>query len=259
MIDSTSIAIIPARMNSTRFPGKPMAKIHDIPMIGHVYKRAQKIKNVDLICVATCDIEIFDYISGINGLAIMTSEKHERATERTAEALETIEKEYKQEYDIVAMIQGDEPMFNPHDIDEAITSMKEENEINIVNLMNKVTNEEDFVDPNNVKVVIANNYDALYYSREPIPSNWKKQNKHDMLVQTGLIVFRGCYLKRFLEMQPTDLEKIESCDMLRVLEHGDSVRMMMSDTRSIGVDSPTDLELAEKLMHNDAVMKSYKD
>ena len=259
MIDPTAIAIIPARMSSTRFPGKPMAKIHDMPMIGHVYRRSETIKNVDLVCVATCDAEIFDYINDINGLAVMTSDKHERATERTAEALDKVERLYKKEYDIVAMIQGDEPLFNPMDIDDAIALMKTEQEINIVNLMNKVTNEGDFLDPNNVKVVVANNSDALYYSREPIPSNWQEQHKHNMLIQTGLIVFRANYLNKFLAMKPTDLEEIESCDMLRVLEHGDNVRMMMSETRSIGVDSPTDLEIAEKLMINDTVMKSYKD
>jgi 3-deoxy-manno-octulosonate cytidylyltransferase (CMP-KDO synthetase) len=259
MIDSKAIAIIPARMNSTRFPGKPMATIHNIPMIEHVYRRSEIIKNVDLVCVATCDKEIFDYINGINGFAVMTSDKHERATERTAEALDKIKTEYKKEYNIVAMIQGDEPMFNPADIDEAITLMKSEKEINIVNLMNKVANEADFIDPNNVKVVIANNGDALYYSREPIPSNWKEQHKKNMLIQTGLIIFRANYLNKFLAMKPTELEEIESCDMLRVLEHGDSVRMMMSETRSIGVDSPTDMAVAEKLMMNDSVMKSYKD
>lgn len=259
MINPKAIAIVPARMDSTRFPGKPMATIHDIPMIGHVYRRSELIKNVELVCVATCDREIFDYINKINGLAVMTSDKHERATERTAEALDIIKKEYKKEYDIVAMIQGDEPMFNPADIDEAIALMKLEKEINIVNLMNKVANDADFIDSNNVKVVIANNGDALYYSREPIPSNWKEQHKNNMLIQTGLILFRANYLNKFLAMKPTELEEIESCDMLRVLEHGDSVRMMMSETRSIGVDSSTDLEVAEKLMINDSVMKNYKD
>ena len=257
MINSKALAIIPARMDSTRFPGKPMAMIHGMPMIGHIYYRSKLIKNADRICVATCDREIFNYIEGINGLAVMTSKDHERATERTAEALEKINNLFKEEYSTVAMIQGDEPMFKPYDIESAISLIHKDENLNIVNIMNQTDDEEDFKDHNNVKVVVAHNGDALYYSREPIPSSWKDQHSKTMLIQTGLMVFRSTYLTKFLSMTPSKLEEIESCDMLRVLEHGDRVRMLMSDNRSIGVDSPSDLASVENLMTNDSLMKSY--
>jgi len=248
-----SMAVIPARMGSSRFPGKPLARIHGIPMIEHVYRRSLKIQKVDLVCVATCDSEIFDHISSIGGQCIMTSDNHERATERTAEALEKISEDSNQKYDIVAMIQGDEPMFNPIDIDKSISAIEENSRINIINLMNEATNEEDFVDLNNVKVVVDYNNNALYFSREPIPSNWKEGHKRKMLLQTGLITFKAKYLKKFIEMKPTFLEEVESCDMLRIIENGDPVRMMMSKTRSIGVDTPEDLLLVEQIIKKNEI------
>jgi len=234
-----------------------MAKINNMPMIGHVFYRSKMIASVDLVCIATCDKEIFDYIESIKGLAVMTSESHERATERTAEALKKITKKYSTNFDIVAMIQGDEPTFDPEDVDRAISTITSDSNKYIVNLMNRITSEEDFLDCNTVKVVVDNNCNALYFSREPIPSDWKNNQKNQMLVQTGLIVFRAEYLERFLEMEPTKLEKIESCDMLRVLEHGDQVLMLEAARRSIGVDTASDLEVAERLMIKDPIALKY--
>ncbi len=250
-------AIIPARMDSSRFPGKPMKEIHGMPMIGHIFQRSKFISNADIICVATCDQEIFDYINDSGGIAVMTSDKHKRATERTAEALTSIEKNMNLKINLVAMIQGDEPMFSPSDIDAGISQMKDDMSINIVNLMNEAMDDDDFHDQNNVKVVTSKNGDALYYSREPIPSNWPNLDKYQRYIQTGLMIFKSNYLNKFLKMDPTPLENIESCDMLRVLEHGDSVRMVLSETRSIGVDTPADLAMAEKLLASDEIMSTY--
>jgi 3-deoxy-manno-octulosonate cytidylyltransferase (CMP-KDO synthetase) len=111
------VGLIPARMGATRFPGKPMAKICGIPMIGHVYKRSKMAKSVDLMCVATCDQEIADYINSIGGKAIMTKNTHERASDRCAEAMLSLEKELGHKIDIVVMIQGDEPLVYPEMID----------------------------------------------------------------------------------------------------------------------------------------------
>ena len=252
-----TIAIIPARMDSSRYPGKPMKKINGIPMIGHVYKRSKLIKDIDFVCVATCDNEILDYIESIGGMALMTSNTHERATERTAEALEILKNEHSKEFNIVAMIQGDEPMFDPIDVSNAIKKLKDRTKLNIVNLMNRITNSNDFKDKNNVKVVVDRNSDALYFSREPIPSDWTKDGQHAMLIQTGLIIFRSDYLKRFLSLESTDLEKVESCDMLRILEHGDKVHMLEARSRSIGVDTKEDLKLVENLMYNDPTTLNY--
>ena len=252
-----SVAIIPARMGSSRFPGKPMEMINGMPMIGHVYHRSQMIENINTVCVATCDKAIFDYIESIGGIALMTSELHERATERTAEALDILKNEFGDEFEVVAMIQGDEPMFDPMDVSHAVDEMNNRSELNIVNLMNIANDLDDFRDENNVKVVVDNDSHALYFSREPIPSNWSKDAHHQMLIQTGLIVFRSNYLRKFLSMEPTNLEQQESCDMLRILEHGDKVFMLEAKTRSIGVDTVEDLKLVEDLIKNDQNTHNY--
>tara|TARA_B000000475_G_C15989741_1_gene444567 strand:+ start:994 stop:1776 length:783 start_codon:yes stop_codon:yes gene_type:complete len=254
-----TVSVIPARMDSTRFPGKPMKEILGIPMIQHVFYRAQMINNSHEVCVATCDKVIYECINDIGGLAIMTSNSHERATDRTAEALIKLKEEYNKEFDIVAMIQGDEPMFKPDEVASGIAEIQNNPETNIVNLMNKSNSHEELSDPNNVKVVFDNKNDALYFSREPIPSDWNKSNEISGYIQTGLIIFKVSYLNKYLKMQTTPLEEIESCDMLRVLENGEKIKMLEIPTRSIGVDVQEDLRTAEKLMQVDPILAKYLD
>jgi 3-deoxy-manno-octulosonate cytidylyltransferase (CMP-KDO synthetase) len=253
----SAITIIPARMGSSRFPGKPMKLINGMPMIGHVFHRAKLIKNADLVCVATCDNEIYDYIVSIGGIAIMTSNEHERCTDRTAEALDNLKKENLKNFSIVALVQGDEPMFNPVEIDLGIKTLASNDSHNIVNLMWKINSEDQFLDKSNLKVVTDRLNRALYISREGIPSNWKQNQRLNMFLQTGLIIFRAAYLKKYTKMDPTPLEKIESCDMLRVLENGDPIQMLEVDTRSISVDTPEDLEVVENLMSLDYLSSQY--
>ena len=132
------LALIPARMGSRRFPGKPMAEIHCKPMISHVFENVKKNLILSDVAVATCDEEIFNYIESIGGRAIMTSNKHERASDRCAEALLIIEKEDNIKYDIVVMVQGDEPMIYPDMITEAVSPMLNDSEILITNLLGKI-------------------------------------------------------------------------------------------------------------------------
>ena len=163
------LAIIPARMGSSRFPGKPMEKILDKPMIGHVYENVIKCDLLTKTVVATCDQEISDYINSIGGQAIMTSDKHERASDRCAEALGYLEEDGIQ-YDIVVMVQGDEPMTHPDMISEAVAPMLKNPEIIVTNLLGEVESEEEFEDRNCIKVVCDLDSNALYFSREPIPT-----------------------------------------------------------------------------------------
>jgi len=149
-----TIAIIPARMNSSRFPGKPMAKIHGIPMIGHCYYRTRMCKDLLNTYVATCDKEIYDFIESIGGNAIMTSDSHERASDRTAEAMLKVEAILKEKVDLVVMVQGDEPMISPDMVSSSIKPFIEDKSINVVNLMAKIDNIESFEDCNEIKVVI---------------------------------------------------------------------------------------------------------
>src|SRR3989304_8143510 len=187
------IGIIPARMASSRFPGKPLAEICGIPMVGHVYFRSKLSKTLHEVYVATCDKEIADYIKSIGGKAIMTSDTHERASDRTAEAMLKIEKETRRKVDIVVMIQGDEPMICPEMIEKAVKPMFGDKNILITNLMAELKNEKEFEDPNEVKVVVDKFNNALYFSREPIPSRKKGAKQVPMLKQVCIIPFRRDY------------------------------------------------------------------
>lgn len=241
------LAIIPARMGSSRFPGKPMALLLGKPMIGHVYERVAKSNILTHTIVATCDQEIFDYIQFIGGKAVMTSDKHDRASDRCAEALLSLEKEYNMKYDIVVMIQGDEPMTRPEMINEAIRPMLDDANIQVVNLLGKITDKAEFEDKNCIKVVCDLEKNALFFSREPIPSRSKTSNIQ-MGKQVCIIPFRRDYLLQYTALKPTPLEEIESIDMLRILEHGMRVRMVETEYDTRAVDTPEDLELVEKLM-----------
>ncbi len=250
------IAIIPARMNSSRFPGKPMKEINGIPMIGHCLNRAKLCKSLDDVYVATCDEIIFDYIKSIDGKVVMTSNSHERASDRAAEALEKIEASINKKFDIVIMLQGDEPMVTPKMIDKSLEPFVDEN-VKVVNLYSKITQASEYKDSNEVKVVIDKFNDAMYFSREPIPSEKKGGKDFDKYKQVCVIPFRREALIEFNAMDETPLEAIESVDMMRLLENGQKVRMIEIDEDSYSVDVQADLDKVAKLMINDALVKKY--
>jgi len=250
------IGIIPARLSSTRFPGKPMATIHGMPMVGHCYHRARLTQGLAATYVATCDEEIADYIRSIGGLAVMTAASHTRATTRTAEAMECIEASTGEQADVVVMVQGDEPLILPETIAETLGHFNAP-AVEIVNIMSHLRTYDQFVDRNNVKVVVNQNSDALYYSREPIPSPWRGLEDVPMYMQTGIIAFRRDVLLRFNRMAETRLEQIESVDMNRVLETGGRIRMVLTEAITIGVDTPQELKDAEELMNTDQTMGRY--
>ena len=253
------IAIIPARMGSTRFPGKPMAKIHGVPMVGHVYFRTKMCSLLSKTYVATCDQEIYDYILSVGGEAVMTSDTHERCSDRTAEAMLKVESATGRKVDIVVMVQGDEPMVTPQMIEAAVHPMLGDPSIQVVNLMARMANVEEFEDPNEVKVVVDLQDRALYFSREPIPSRRKGFKDVPMLKQVCIIPFRRDYLLKFNSLPETQLERIESVDMMRVIEHGERVHMVMTEVETLSVDTPEDLERVVDLMKEDALINEYKE
>jgi 3-deoxy-manno-octulosonate cytidylyltransferase (CMP-KDO synthetase) len=250
------IGIIPVRMNSSRFPDKPMKKIHGMPMVGHCYYRTMLALGPENTYVATCDAEIYDYILSIGGNAVMTSSTHTRATTRTAEAMEKIEKKIEKALDVVIMVQGDEPLIPPKTITETIAYF-DESSTNIVNIMSHIETKESFKDENNVKVVVNCFNDALYFSREPIPSPWKGWQNIPRYMQTGIIAFRRDALIGFNKMKETRLEQIESIDMNRVLEIGGKIKMVLTDALTIGVDTPEELTMVEELLIDDQIMQQY--
>jgi len=241
------LALIPARMGSSRFPGKPLAKILGKPMIGHVYERVAECELLTKTAVATCDQEIVDYIESIGGKSVMTSDLHERASDRCAEALTYLEEKDGIKYDIVVMVQGDEPMTHSEMIKEAVTPMLSNPEIKVVNLIAQIKTNEEFEDRNCIKVVTDLDGNAIYFSREPIPTRQNQQNIPKQK-QVCIIPFAREFLLEYIKLEPTPLEIAESVDMMRILEHGYKVKMVPTKYDTHAVDHPEDVLFVEKMM-----------
>lgn len=238
-----AVAILPARMGSTRFPGKPLAKLLGKPMIQHVWERVSRAKGLADTVVATCDPEIADACRAFGAPFVMTSSAHERASDRVAEAAKTVKA------DVYVLVQGDEPMTSARMVDAALAPMLADPAIACVNLAGRILTEAEFDDRNCIKVVMDLKGDALLMSREPIPTRrigpwgtfpaWK---------QVCVMPFRADALALYARLEPTPLEKAESIDMLRFLEHGVKVRMVPTADASHAVDTPQDLLRVEALM-----------
>jgi 3-deoxy-manno-octulosonate cytidylyltransferase (CMP-KDO synthetase) len=247
-MSAKTIAVIPARMASSRLPGKPLAKILGLPMIEHVRRRTQLCTSIDHVIVATCDQEIFDAVKEFGGDVVMTSDQHERCTDRVAEAVQGYDAE------IVVNVQGDEPLLVPDHLEALIRPLLEYSSLDCTNLI-----AEEMADsPNLVKVVFDNNHRALYFSREAIPSKKKSADLPIIFYrQLGIIAFRRPFLSKFLALDPTPLEAIESCDMMRAVEHGIEVRTIEVEFQKFGVDTQDDLEKANLDMVHDSFVKKY--
>lgn len=251
------VGIIAARMASTRFPGKPLARIQGVPMIGHVYHRSKMVKGIDEVWIATCDESIMSYAAEIGAPAVMTRDTHERATDRIAEAMEHIERRTGATVDVAVLIQGDEPMLVPGMLEDLVAAMRAQRSP-IANLVTPIATAEEFEDPNTVKVVCDREGYALYLSREPIPSRKKFSGAVPMIKQLGLIAYTRDALLEYARLEPTPLEQIESVDMNRVLEHGRRILMVPTHHRITAVDTPGDLDRVDKLMASDALMATYR-
>ena len=270
------VAVIPARMGSSRFPGKPLAPLLGRPMIEHVVQRTRMCERLEAVYVATCDDEIRNVVAGFGGQVIMTSAAHERAGDRVAEAVEVIEAGAGGSFhgsDIVVMIQGDEPMITAEMIEAAFTPMLSDETVSCVNLVRRIRTVADFVDPNTIKVVMNSAGDALYFSRASVPSITRMKDLPSSLAgglplefssessavfkQVCVIPFRRNFLHEFARLSPTPLEQAESIDMLRVLEHGGRVRLVETDIDTHAVDTPDDLRLVEALMKDDPLRLRY--
>ena len=240
------LALIPARLASTRFPNKPLAQILEKSMLQHIVERVQLCKEIDQVAVATCDQEIIDHIQGLGHQAIMTSDRHERASDRCAEAVSKIEVAHKTNYDIVVMVQGDEPMTDPRMLSDVLRPFADDPNLQVVNLYADIQPGE-FASTNCVKVVMDLVGNALYMSRAPIPVSIDGIERPSGK-QLGLIAFRRQALQKFTELTPTPLEVNESVDMLRFLEHGIEIRMQRTIYRTHAVDIPSDIAEVERLM-----------
>ena len=225
------ITLIPARMNSSRFPNKPLVKINGIPMIGHVYLNASKSRHANKTYVATCDKKIYDYIRSINGNVVMTSKKHQRATDRCAEALKKIEKKYKKKFSIIVMVQGDEPMVNPKMINAALKPLRNSKNTKVVNLYSKIKNISEFRNKNIVKVILNKKNFAINFGRR-FPDEYFYDKRILMGKQICIIPFRRELLLQYLTLKPTFLEEFHSIDMFRFIENNIQVYIQYSDQNS---------------------------
>jgi 3-deoxy-manno-octulosonate cytidylyltransferase (CMP-KDO synthetase) len=237
------VAVIPARMGSSRFPGKPLAPILGRPMVEHVFRGAADCDRLEGVYVATCDDEIRDAVERFGGEVLMTSAAHERATDRVAEAAEALDA------DVVVMIQGDEPMITPEMIRAAVAPIVEDPDVGCVNLVRRIASRDEFLDPNTIKVVGDVRGDAVYFSRAPIPAvDFAREDRPPVFKQVCVIPFRRDFLRDFASLPPTPLERAESVDMLRAVEHGRPIRLVETDADTHAVETPEALRLVEALM-----------
>ncbi len=247
-----TVAIIPARMGSSRFPGKPLVDILGKTMIEHVWCRTNMCKLLDETWVATPDKEIFEVVEKFGGKAIMTRPDHIMAMDRLAEANETIKA------DLVVNVQGDEPLIYP-DMIEAITKpMQEDDSYACGTLVQRITDLSEIEDRNRVKVVWDLVGDALFYSREPIPSKAKTKIPLDYYKMVCVYPLRKQSLRDFSDWGMSPLEKIESIDLLRFLEHRTKVKVVETAQETFNVDTPEDLIRVREIMKNDPLFKTYK-
>ena len=246
------VGIIPARMGSSRYPGKPLAPVLGKTLVEHVYRRAAMCRSLDIVAVATPDDEIYRAVVAFGGKAIMTSPAHTRATDRVAEAAE------ETGGDIVINIQGDEPLIQPDMVDLAVQAVAEDRNVFCSNLISRITSDEELDDPNCIKVVRDSAGFALYFSREPIPTRrYASGERTQAYKQVCVIPFWRETLSQFLQFPYTPLELAESIDMLRVLEHGHRVKLVESLFETHSVDVPADVPVVEELLRNDPTTLTY--
>ena len=243
-------------MKSSRLLGKSMKKIKNIPMIGHVYFRSKLSKVLNEVYVATCDKEIKDYVRSINGKVIMTSKKHKRAVDRTAEAMNKIMKNNKKKIDLVVMIQGDEPCLEPKMINQVVSPFKKNNKIQISNLYTVLKDPKEVTDPNRVKVVVDKESNAIYFSRESI-STKNRKGKKIYYKQGNIFCFSKKSLNNFVKLDSSDLEITESVDMNRLIENRKKIKMIKTNFDTTNVDNIKDFKKAVKIMNKDKKFKAY--
>ena len=253
----TAIVIIPARYHSTRFPGKPLSLLRGKTLIQHVYENSRRAHLIGDVIVATDSEAIYDKVFSFGGKAVMTEKEHPSGTDRIAEVAASVD------YDIVVNVQADEPLIRSQMIDDVI-SLLLDGRASMGTLIKRITDVEEVLDPNVVKVVIGEEGFALYFSRSPIPyhrDDWKFVSK-EQRAKSGILEIHNFYCYKHIgiysyrrevllalsDMEPTELEKIEKLEQLRALEKGIKIKTRETFFETFGVDTPEDLEKVEKCL-----------
>lgn len=235
-----TIAVIPARYNSSRFPGKLLAKLGTKSVIKHVYDNAVNTDLFDCVVVGTDDQRIFDEINAHGGKVVLTSKKHLSGTDRISEVCKKLE--CCQDADIVVNIQGDEPFIATEPLKLLLKGFNDPH-VQIASLMHKLS--KNAADPNNVKVVCDKNNFALYFSRSLIPFDRDGNQHPEVYKHIGVYAYRRNMLFKFINLPVAKLETIEKLEQLRLLENGIRIKMVKTDYDGVGIDTPEDLKKAK--------------
>ena len=234
MRSSKTVIIIPARYGSTRLHGKPLIKVMEKPLIQWVYENASKSELADDIIVATDNQEIFDTVKAFGGKVEMTSGDHNSGSDRITEVAKRNE-----DFGIIVNVQGDEPLINAEGIDKAINALNNDSIADISTLIRIISDRNDILNPNLVKVVKDNQDYALYFSRSPIPY---ERNEADYYAHIGLYAYRRESLLRMANLAQTSLEKAESLEQLRALQNGMKIKTLLVNFKPIGIDTKKTLK-----------------
>ncbi|WP_315273229.1 3-deoxy-manno-octulosonate cytidylyltransferase [Selenomonas sputigena] len=235
-----TLCVIPARYASTRLPGKPLADICGKPMICRVLERASRAQKPEKVIVATDDERIYDAVRAEGGEALMTRADHPTGTDRLAEVAEAYP-----EVDLIVNVQGDEPLIEPSVIDELIAPFEMDKNLPMATVMVRMDDAAEQLNPNNVKVIVDKLGYALYFSRSLVP--YPRAAAGPVYKHIGIYAYRRDFLLRYARLEPTPLERAESLEQLRALENGYGIRVLETDCRFVGVDTPEDLALVNKI------------
>ena len=236
------IGIIPARYESSRFPGKPLVDINGKSMVQRVYEQAA-MASLDSIVVATDDARIAEHVSGFGGEVIMTDANHNNGTSRCNEVLQ----KYEEQYDVILNIQGDEPYLHPEQLTQ-LAGLFSKSSVQIGTLIKKIDSIEELLNPDSIKKVVVNDkFEALYFSRSPIPFVHGVKQEDWLEHQTfykhiGIYAFRAEILNDLVNLPVSKLENAESLEQLRWLENGYAIQAAITDHESPSIDTPADLE-----------------
>jgi 3-deoxy-manno-octulosonate cytidylyltransferase (CMP-KDO synthetase) len=249
-----TLGVIPARFGAQRFPGKPLASIAGKTLVQRVFEQAAKAQRLDKVIVATENTRILEAVEAFGGDAMLTSPECATGTDRVAEVARAYD------CDLVLNIQGDEPLMRPEMIDQLIEGMQSDPKCVMGTLARKLESAANLDNPNVVKVALARNGNALYFSRSRVPfvrdarsgdsQEWLKLAR--FYKHLGIYAFRREFLLKFVDLPQGELEKTEKLEQLRALENGFSIKVLITPHDSIGVDRPEDVELVEQILRTQA-------
>jgi 3-deoxy-manno-octulosonate cytidylyltransferase (CMP-KDO synthetase) len=236
--------VIPARYGSTRFPGKPLCKLAGRTMIEWVCRRAARARGVDQVIVATDDERIRAEVDGFGGRTVLTTGRYATGSDRVAAAVMDLGLPAG---DLVVNLQGDQPLFQPACLDEVVAPLLAEPEVVMTTLVHAITDPESIANPNNVKAVLDESGNALYFSRSPIPFG-RDEAPEVFHKHLGIYAFRKGFLEKFTALAPGRLEQIEKLEQLRALEHGFDIRCVITEFDSPEVDAPADVVRVSRMI-----------